>query len=143
MFILFQAKLWLPVHHAYLQFVSQPGPVCSLPILLCHAGPPESFWSSVEVLHCQVCHLLVLLARWVHHNKYVQTRSTWKILCWQSVHPKYCLGKVYTQNIVLARCRPEIFSWQGYTQNIVLARCTPKNMQSLEHHLSFNTMHKQ
>ena len=59
----FQPDQGVRVHHAHLQRVHLIGTLRPVPILLCDAGPPEAVRPGPEVLHRQVGHLPLLLAK--------------------------------------------------------------------------------
>ena len=62
---IFDHMFWSYIfNHIKLQTFSQhlSGAVCSLPLLFCHKRPSETVRSSSQVLHCQKCHLPLLLA---------------------------------------------------------------------------------
>ncbi|XP_011887802.1 PREDICTED: transmembrane protein 184B isoform X5 [Cercocebus atys] len=53
----------LPLRDHHLQHLRQPGPLRPLPLLLCHPGAAQPLQPRPQVLHGQVCHLSLLLAR--------------------------------------------------------------------------------
>lgn len=61
-----QHKWRIPIHHNHLQLLRQPLSLRSLPLLLRNKWPSPAVWTSAQVPHNQICHLLILLARWVH-----------------------------------------------------------------------------
>ena len=56
-------KQGLPVHHPHLQRLDLAGTLRSFPLLLWHQGSLKAVRSHPQVLHHQVSHLLVFLAR--------------------------------------------------------------------------------
>jgi len=60
-----QCGQWVPVHHDHLQRVRVPRPVRPVPVLPRHPRAPLTLRASLEVPDRQVCHLPLILARWV------------------------------------------------------------------------------
>jgi hypothetical protein len=58
-----QCHQWVPLRDHHLQHLRQPGPICALPLLLCHKGAAQPLQPCPQVLHGQVRHIPLLLAR--------------------------------------------------------------------------------
>lgn len=66
---LFQPWWWIHLHHNNLQHFSVSCPVWTVFVLFCYSWSIDALRTSIEILYCQVCDLLIFLARyWINNS---------------------------------------------------------------------------